>query len=261
MQFRVLGNVEVETENCVIGISSAPVRGLLATLILEEGRVVLVRHLLESLWDRPPRSARNNLRLHVARLRRQLGAACPGMKERLVTVSGAGGAGYGLRADPAELDVSVFRRLSLRGDIERQERRYADAERTLAEALAIWRGPAFQDCTASEQLRSRFETLEELRLTVRERLAEVRIALGRTTDLVPEIHDLLRIAPFRETSHANLIRARYLAGDVDGAFRTWSLAATTLREELGVEPSAELCDLQHAMLRRDREAVQVPRRD
>ena len=98
-----------------------------------------------------------------------------------------------------------------------------------------------------------------LGLTVLERLAEVRIALGHTTDLVSGIHDVLRAAPFRETSWANLVRARYLAGDIDGAFQTWSQASGTLRGELGVEPSAALCELQHAMLHRDGDAVRRSR--
>ena len=56
----------------------------------------------------------------------------------------------------------------------------------------------------------------------------------------------------------NLVRARYLAGDVDGALRSWSRAATTMRQELGVDPSAELRALQHAMLHRDQESVRRP---
>jgi len=163
-----------------------------------------------------------------------------------------------LRAEGTELDVSMFRRLSSRGDLDRREERYAEAERTLSEALELWRGPIGLDCTASAKLRDRLETLGELRLSVQERLAAVRIMLGATTDLLPEINDVLSIAPLREASWANLVRARYLAGDVDGAFQTWSRAAQALRDELGVDPSADLCRLQHAMLQRDSAAVRRP---
>lgn len=255
MQFRMLGRIEVETAGGVTTVSSAPVRGLLVALMLAEGRCVPMSQLLCSLWDNPPGSARSNLRLHVARLRRQLFVTSPLLKDRLAMEPGEDGASYRLVADPDELDVSVFRRLSLRGEAERQADRPVEAEVTLARALALWRGPICQNCTASEELRRQAQTLEELRLSVRERLASVRITLGHTTDLVPEIHDLLRSAPYRELSYANLMRARYLGGDVEGALRTCAQAANTLRRELGVELSAGLRELHCAMLRRDSEAV------
>jgi DNA-binding SARP family transcriptional activator len=255
MRFHMLGRFEIETEQGTTAVRSAPVRGLLAVLMLEEGRVVPASQLVESLWDRPPSSACNNLRLHVARLRRQLGAMSPLLKGRLVTLRGSGGAGYALRAESSELDVSEFRRLSRRGDSERRAGDHLVAERTLTAALDLWHGPVGQDCTASEELRSRLEMLGELRLSVLERLTDVRIALGHTMDLRSTINDVLRVAPFRETSWANLVRARYLAGDIDGAFRAWSQAAGILRSELGVEPSAAVFELQHAMLQRDDHAV------
>ncbi|NEA37373.1 BTAD domain-containing putative transcriptional regulator [Streptomyces sp. SID13031] len=255
MQFRMLGRIEVEAAGGVTDVSSAPVRGLLVALMLAEGRCIPMHQLLNSLWDKPPRSARNNLRLHVARLRRQLYATSPLLKDRLAMEPGDGGASYRLRAEPEELDVSIFRRLSLRGEAERQANRPQEAEVTLAQALALWRGPICQNCTASEELRRQAETLEELRLTVRERLSAVRLTLGHTTDLVPEIHDLLRGAPFRELSYANLMRARYLGGDVDGALRTCARAEKVLRCELGIDLSADLRDLRCAMLRRDTDYV------
>ncbi len=255
MRFRMLGRVEVETGGGVAEISSAPVRGVLAALMLAEGRVVPVQQLVEALWDRPPRSAQNNLRLHLTRLRRQLGAISPRLQDRLVTVRTDGGAGYCLRAEPDELDLAVFRGLAVQGDAERTSGRYAAADRTLSTALELWRGPVGQDCTASDRFRRRVAPLDELRLTVCERRAEVGLMLGRTTEVVPDLNDVLRVAPFRERAHANLVRARYLAGDVSGALRTWARAARVLREELGLEPSDELFDLQRAMLRRDREAV------
>jgi DNA-binding SARP family transcriptional activator len=261
MQFRMLGRIEVQTAAGVTDVSSAPVRGLLVALMLAEGRCVPMHQLLSSLWDRPPRSARSNLRLYVARLRRQLYATSPQLKERLAMEPGDGGASYRLRADPDELDVSVFRRLSLCGQKQRQAGFPVEAEKTLSRALELWRGPICQNCTASEELRRQAETLEELRLTVRERLTAVRITLGHTTDLVPEINDLLRVAPYRELSYANLMRARYLAGDIDGALKTWTQAAKVLRCELGIGVSAELRELQHAMLRRDAKAVRAPALD
>ncbi|GII04333.1 AfsR/SARP family transcriptional regulator [Planobispora takensis] len=252
MLFRLLGRVQVETGDTSCVIASAPIRGLLAALLLEEGRFVSVEQLMGSLWDDPPDSARKNLRLHVARLRGQL--APLGLRERLSTLRGGGG-GYRLLAAPEEVDAVQFKRLTARGFTELLARCAGAAETTLARALQLWQGPIGQDCTASERLRSRFVALDELHLTARERLVEARLCRGRTIDLIPEILDILAAAPFRETSWAHLMRAYYLGGDVAGAISAWDRATATLGDRLGLDLSAELCDLHLSVLRRDDHAV------
>ncbi|GIH95204.1 BTAD domain-containing putative transcriptional regulator [Planobispora siamensis] len=252
MLFRLLGRVQVETGDTSSVIASAPIRGLLAALLLEEGRFVAVEQLMGSLWDNPPDSARKNLRLHVARLRGQLEPL--GLRERLSTLRGGGG-GYRLLAVPEEVDAVQFKRLASRGFAELRARCTAAAETTLAQALDLWQGPIGQDCTASGRLRSRFLAFDELHLTARERLVEARLCRGRTIDLIPEILDILAAAPFRETSWAHLMRACYLGGDVAGAISAWDRATVTLGDQLGLDPSAELCNLHLSVLRRDDHAV------
>ncbi|WP_449063208.1 AfsR/SARP family transcriptional regulator [Planomonospora algeriensis] len=255
MFFRLLGRVQVESAGASVVVTSAPIRGLLAALLLEEGRFVTVEQLMDSLWDSPPDSARKNLRLHVARLRSQL--ASLGLRERLSTLRGGGG-GYRLLAAPEEVDVIQFKRLTARGFAELRARRVSTAETTLVEALRLWQGSAGQDCTASGRLRSRFAAFDELHLTARERLVEARLLRGRTIELVPEILDILTAAPFRENSWAHLMRACYLGGDAAGAISAWDRAAATLGDRLGLDLSAELRELHLAVLRRDDDAVRGP---
>lgn len=254
MLFRLLGHVQVETAGRSVVIKSAPVRGLLAALLLEEGRSVPVEHLLRALWDDPPDSARSNLRLYIARLRRQL--AHLGLRERLVTLRGGGGdGGYRLLTAPEEVDVLRFKRLAGRGFAELRRGSTGTAEALLKQALRLWQGPVGQDCTASDQLRSRFAGFDELHLTVRERLVEARLGLGRTIDLIPEILEILAAAPFREASWAHLMRAYYLGGDMAGALSAWDRATATLGDRFGLDLSAELRELHLSVLRRDDHAV------
>ncbi len=254
MLFRLLGHVRVETARGSVGIESAPVRGVLAALLLEEGRSVPVERLLGLLWEDPPGSARKNLRLHIARLRAQLGEL--GLRDRLVTLRGGGGeGGYRLAARGEEVDAVTFRRLASQGFAELRAGSAATAETSLTTALALWQGPIGQDCTASQRLKARFAAFDELQLTVRERLVEARLELGRTSDLIPEIQEILASAPFRETSWAHLMRAYYLGGDAAGAIDAWNRAGTTLGERLGLDPSAQLRRLHLSILRRDCDAV------
>ncbi|MEV5414003.1 AfsR/SARP family transcriptional regulator [Thermopolyspora sp. NPDC052614] len=257
MLFRLLGHAQVETACGSVGVESAPVRGVLAALLLEEGRSVPVERLLHLLWEDPPGSARKDLRLHIARLRAQLGKL--GLRDRLVTLRGGGGeGGYRLVARGEEVDAVVFRRLASQGLAELRAGAADAAETSLTTALSLWQGPIGQDCTASQRLKARFTAFDELHLTVRERLVEARLALGRTIDLIPEIQEILATAPFREASWAHLMRAYYLGGDAAGAIDAWERAGATLGERLGLDPSAQLRRLHLSILRRDCDAVRGP---
>ncbi|MFD0661895.1 AfsR/SARP family transcriptional regulator [Thermocatellispora tengchongensis] len=193
--------------------------------------------------------------MHVARLRTQL--APLDLREKLVTLRGGGG-GYRMLVDPDDVDVVRFKRLAAQGFAELRVQCAGSAEVAFMEALGLWQGPVGQDCTASERLRSRFTALEELHLTVRERLVEARLRLGRTTELIPEILDILAAVPFREASWAHLMRAYYLGGDVAGAVSAWNRATATLGDQLGLDLSAELRELHLSILRRDDRAVRAP---
>ncbi|MEV0756678.1 AfsR/SARP family transcriptional regulator [Streptosporangium sp. NPDC050280] len=160
--------------------------------------------------------------------------------------------------EPDEVDVIRFKRLAAQGFAELRARCTGAAEATLKESLDLWQGPAGQDCAASEQMRARFTALDELHLTVRERLVEARLGLGRTLDLVPELLDILAAAPFRETSWAHLMRAHYLGGNAAGAISAWASATATLSDHLGLDPSAELRELHLSVLRRDDDAIRGP---
>lgn len=254
MLFHLLGRVQIGDDDASVTIGSAPVRGLLAALLLEEGRSVPVEQLMRYLWEDPPGSARQNLRLHIARLRGRLAAL--GLRDRLITLRGGGGeGGYRLLTVPEEVDAVMFRRLAAEGCARLRAREPHAAEEAFTGALRLWQGPIGQDCTASELLRSRFTAFGELHLTIRERLVEARLGLGRTTDLIPEILEVLAGAPFRETSWAHLMRAYYLGGDPAGAISAWGRATAVLGDQLGLDPSAELHELHLAVLRRDDDAV------
>jgi DNA-binding SARP family transcriptional activator len=189
-----------------------------------------------------------------SRLRRQLAKLDPSVGARLVTQRGCG---YGIKVGEDETDLMRFRKLATRGTRALREGDADAAANTLGDALLLWRGPVGQGCTASGQLRTRFQAWDEFCLAVRERYLHARIVQGHSTDLMPELHAIISAAPFREASWANLIRAVYLSGDVLGALSAWQRVTTMLAEELGVDPSANLGDLHIAVLRRDDDAVRA----
>src|SRR5690606_25237351 len=89
-------------------------------------------------------------------------------------------------------------------------------ERTLSEALSLWRGEAFADLGGEPSAESAAIVvpaavrLAELRLSTLEDLYQARLDLGRHSTVsgdLPDLADLVRRHPFRERLRAVQIRA------------------------------------------------------
>src|SRR5215475_10787256 len=75
LEFRVLGPLEVIEEGEQVAVAGRTQRTLLATLLLQPGRVVSTDRLVFDLWgEEPPRAAVPALHNAVAKLRKQIGA-------------------------------------------------------------------------------------------------------------------------------------------------------------------------------------------
>lgn len=240
VEVRLLGPVEVAGDHGPADPGPAKRRALLATLALDANRPVSLSRLRDLLWvDPAPASAVANIRNHVGALRRILGG-------RLAARPGA----YQLTLSPDELDVASFRRLA---DAGRDALTAGDASRAeldLIAALRLWRGGAGDGLPRGTALGTRLEGLDEHRLRVVEDLADVRLALGRDADLVGALREHLLGNPLRERAWGQLMLALYRAGDTGAALSAYARAYSVLRDQLGVEPGAELASLHRAVLDR-----------
>jgi DNA-binding response OmpR family regulator len=100
VRFGLLGPVVVVGSDAgLVRISGSHASGMLASLLLRANAMVPHAELAADLWCRPPASAGDNLRKFAMRLRRQLAAAHPGLRERLTTFRGGG---YALHVEPGE---------------------------------------------------------------------------------------------------------------------------------------------------------------
>lgn len=74
MRIDVLGPIEVTDAGQTIRLSGQRQRALLATLVLDLGKVISVARLVDALWDdSPPFSAVAKIHVHVSRLRQAFG--------------------------------------------------------------------------------------------------------------------------------------------------------------------------------------------
>lgn len=157
MRFRVLGPIVVSGGE-EAPLRSAKQRTLLAMLVRHANSPVSARRLIEVLWEVPPASAQENVRLYVYRLKRTLG-----LGDRITREPG----GYALAVEPGELDADRFDQLAADGEQALADGDPAKAADLLTEALGLWRGPAYPDLPGQFSAR-----LDEARL----RAAEARAA-------------------------------------------------------------------------------------
>src|SRR5262249_32361225 len=139
-----------------------------------------------------------------------------------------------------------------------QGRPFEAAER-LRSALALWRGAALADVAYEPFAHGEIARLEELRVAVLEERIDADLALGRHADLVGELDALVSQHPVRERLRAQLMLALYRSGRQADALETYQAARRVLTDELGLEPSAVLGDLQRAILSHD-SSLQAPSR-
>ncbi len=240
MDFRILGPLEVADGDSLMALPGAKQRALLAILLLRVNEVVSADRLIDDLWgERSPDSGRTALQVRISQLRKALGPA----GQVLITRP----AGYILKLDPHQLDLHRFERLVEEADPAGA----AAAAVKLREALALWRGPPLADLAYESFAQAAIARLEELRLGVLEKRIEADLALGRHADLVAELEAFATEHPLRERVRAQLMLALYRCGRQADALTVYQAARRTLVEELGIEPSPPLRELQQAILRQD----------
>jgi DNA-binding SARP family transcriptional activator/streptogramin lyase len=266
VEFRVLGPLEVSAAGRPLPLGGRKQRAVLALLLLDANRLVPRDRLISEVWGpEPPAQVEASLRVYVARLRKLL-AAENSSRSILETRPN----GYVLRVEPGTLDLDRFRQLVASGEAALAGGRPADAADALADALALWRGPALVDLGEDEWARRESALLDDLRLRALEERITADLALGRRDELVAELEGLVAAHPYRERLTGQLMVALYQAGRQTDALDVYATARDTLREEFGLEPTRELRDVQRRILVQDPEldaaapvtepAAPVPRR-
>jgi DNA-binding SARP family transcriptional activator len=238
VDFRLLGPLEVVDDDRPLELGGARQRSVLALLLMHANELVTPDQLIDQIWGgTPPARAGKTVQVYVSRLRKILD---PG---RLTTHAG----GYVLHVEPDEFDVARFERLAA----EAGRAAPSGAAPKLREALALWRGPALADLAYEGFAQPEVARLEEMRLAVLEQRIDADLALGRHAELVGELGALVARHPLQERMRCQLMLALYRSARQAEALEAYRVARHELSEELGLEPSEQLKQLQQAILRQD----------
>ena len=242
MEFRILGPLEVWDEGREVSLGGRKPRALLAVLLLHPNEVVPADRLIDELWgEDSPEDAAAALRVNVSRLRKAL------PQDVLTTRS----PGYLIRVEPDELDLHRFERLVDEGRSLLARGLPADASERLHDALSLWRGPALADFAYESFAQAAIARLEEIRLAAVELRIDADLALGRHDELVGELEALVAEHPLRERLRRYLMTALYRSGRQAEALDAYQDARRALVDELGIDPSPALQELERAILRQD----------
>lgn len=235
----ITGRLTIEHGAATVDQSQLPGRQgrrALAYLILHRSRAVPRNELLDALWgDSPPRSADAAMSALVSKLRSAL--AKVGVDEPATLASSAGC--YQLRLPPGTaVDVETAANSLDRAEGAARAGDLVTAWSCATVASAILRRPLLPGEDAP-WLDDRRRQLRDLLLRAYDCLVEIWLQHGDTTLAVAVATRALDIAPFRESGYRRLMRAHAAAGDRAEALRVYERCRTLLRDELGVDPSAE----------------------
>lgn len=241
MRFRVLGPLEaLDAAGDPLALTGAKERTLLAALLVTSGNMVSTDRLIEILWpDQPPANPANALQARVSALRRSLGD--PG-------VIASQPPGYRIAVSQEEVDSIRFERLL---NEARRPGSASAAVEVYDRALALWRGDPFPEFAYQEFALPEILRLEEMFVSAKEERIQLLLDLGRHAEALAELEGLVIDHPFRERLRGQLMLALYRSGRQADALRAFADAARTLGEELGIEPSVELRELEEAILVQD----------
>jgi DNA-binding SARP family transcriptional activator/class 3 adenylate cyclase len=251
MDFRLLGPLEVLSDHMPVRIAAGKQRALLAILLLKANRTVPRERLIDSLWGEDvPEPAQKMVQIQVSQLRKAL------PEPRLHTRR----PGYVLEVLEDELDVARFERLvaDARGALAQGEPK--NATERLGQALALWRGSALAEFS-EPFAKHEGARLEELRLAAVELRIEAELALGHQRDVVGELETLIAQQPLRERLRAQHMLALYRSGRHADALASYQTFRRTLSDDLGIEPSASLRELERLMLQQDSSLDAAPAPD
>ncbi len=243
MEFRILGPLEVIHDGDALALGPTKQRALLALLLLHLNEVVP----RERWGERAPDTATTALHGYISGLRKLLEPG-NGRERRLLLTQAPG---YQLRLDPTQLDLHRFQQLARQGKHQLAKGNAGAATATLAEALALWRGPPLAEFTSAAFATAHSLRLQELQLAALEDRIDAELALAHHHDLIAELEALTQQHPYRERLHAQRMLALYRCGRQTEALELYQQTRRKLVEELGIEPGPRLQQIERAILSHD----------
>ena len=252
--FKVLGPLELEVDGTSVPLGGAREQLVLAALLLDANRVVPVERIVDWVWGEDGSGRQSTLQVHVSNLRRRLTEVEPSGRSLIETRR----PGYVIELADEELDVLRFHGLRRTAEASLDAGQLDQACGDLRAAVALWRGEPLAGLPLNGGALAEVNGLIEARALVVRQLAEAELLRGRHAQVVEEMARWLADRPLDEQLRAQYMLALYRCGRQADALAVFQEGRNLLLEELGIDPSKALRDLEGQILNQD-PALDAPR--
>jgi DNA-binding SARP family transcriptional activator len=205
--------------------------------------------IANALWPERGPSAVANVRYCIFKLREQLGER----GDTTASLIARDAAGYRIDLGRVELDVDIFQAKSAAGIAAHRRGDSAQAEATLAEALALYRGEFLADDPYADWAFSEREYLRSMAGKGLAAMAQISLAAGRLVSATEHLLRLAQLEPFDSHVHQMLIEVCLRRGRRTEALRHYHALRARLHRAFGELPDFELTSVAAGMALRQRE--------
>ncbi|MFK4268781.1 AfsR/SARP family transcriptional regulator [Streptomyces milbemycinicus] len=249
IEFRILGPFGMSVNGKTVPLPRGGQRILLGALLIQANEIVSNEELIGHIWGSAlPHNPKGALHTCIARLRQTFARhGVDGDSAVIRTCTAA----YVIDISPDRLDLLRFRSLVAAARCAADSGKLAAQSASLAQAVALWRGPVLSDVQSESLRRDIVHESTEQYLAALEALYNTELALGRHSDIIGPLRTLVCKHPFRERFHEQLMLALYRSDRQIEALETYQDVTVHMREELGVDPSPTLRELHFAILRQE----------
>lgn len=247
MDIQLLGPLAVTIDGAPVSLGGYKQQALLAFLAVNARQGVSADRCIHAIWGpEPPDGAIRSLQTYVSNLRRELE---PGhvKGEPWSVIETLPSGDYRFNVAETATDVNQFEQLIAEAAASRPE----DASDLVGRALEMWVGRPLGDLGDEPWAQGLVSHLNELHLEAKSKWIDARLALGEHDLVIGDLAELTDAHPFHERFWAQTMLALYRAGRQAEALRTFGRLRTLLRDELGLDPSPELQNLEERILQHD----------
>jgi DNA-binding SARP family transcriptional activator/basic membrane lipoprotein Med (substrate-binding protein (PBP1-ABC) superfamily) len=246
LQFQILGQLGVRAEAGDIELGSPKQRSVLAVLLLHANEVVPTDRIIDLVWgENPPRTAEHSVQIYISELRKAL---ANGSSADLIDTRAPG---YVINVPPENVDTLKFERLVRDGLAAVRADDPARGRAKLEEALDTWTGQPLADFAYEDFAQGYIRSLTELKSDALEALAGLELEQGDLEAARERASRAIDADPLREGPHRVMMLALYRSGRQAEALRHYTAYNELLTDELGIEPTESLRQLEEQILLQD----------
>jgi DNA-binding SARP family transcriptional activator len=216
---------------------------LLCVLLTRADEPVSADALAAAIWEREPDDSGTRVAKLVYRLREAFPVSARHLLETVPR-------GYRLHVEGAS-DIARFERAVADARVLLRARSAVEAVEHFEQAMGVWSSPPFGDFASAPFAWAERSRLEQLHATALEDHLSALLELGRDAEVIERATAVVAEHPYRERIHEHLMTALYRSGRQVDALEGYDRLRRTLRDDLGVEPSPALRELERAILRHE----------